>query len=433
MQQKLASVAASTLTPTRILDQKLTRNFTVVLALAVLGIVIAVAEVYRLWAHGGEPDAMCEVLKLLVSFFTFWQLAFLLSYYQRKFEQLKATNALLPQDTRLSSGIFVSLRGWSLLPEAFLCVIHPLPFLCFEVTLPYWDLRRGTTLPTTMNTDELATVVMMFARLVLFVRYLPYIAGLTAKSARAYANFNHMALTTSLSVRVEFQRNPVKLLSGTTILLLALFAFTLQVAERRVNEGLDEFGNCLWLATVSMTGLGFGDFYPQTSLGRTTSSLAFAWGALLAALLVMTVIRSMELSNSEIRVNNLIEGSEARSRLKQSAALYIQAAWAAYLERLQRSQTSMVAASLLGNEPLHADPKFCRSMRRFRELRKELMRPPDLLHLLFQEVLDTRTRVEHRLSDVEQKLDEMDAKFEHNIAAMNELLQKNLKYLKHLS
>ena len=31
------------------------------------------------------------------------------------------------------------------------------------------------------------------------------------------------------------------------------------------------------------------------------------------------------------------------------------------------------------------------------------------------------------------QLEEMDAKFEHNIASMNELLQKNLKYLKHLA
>ena len=79
-------------------------------------------------------------------------------------------------------------------------------------------------------------------------------------------------------------------------------------------------------------------------------------------------------------------------------------------------------------------------------------------------MLDSRTRLEHRLRDVEEKvtraatatitasssttappplttdrsplalqLEEMDAKFEHNIASMNELLQKNLKYLKHVA
>ena len=87
----------------------------------------------------------------------------------------------------------------------------------------------------------------------------------------------------------------------------------------------------------------------------------------------------------------------------------------------------------MGHEPLHADPKFCRAMRRFRKVRKACSKPDDVVHLIYKEVLDTRTRVERRMSDVEEKLEEMDAKFEHNIAAMNELLQKNLKYLKHVT
>ena len=103
------------------------------------------------------------------------------------------------------------------------------------------------------------------------------------------------------------------------------------------------------------------------------------------------------------------------------------------LERLQRQQASLNSASLLGKEPLHADPKFCRAMRRFRALRKSQTSPDEDMQLIFKELLDSRTRGEGRLRDVEEKLDEMDAKFEHNIAAMNELLQKNLKYLKHVT
>ena len=72
-------------------------------------------------------------------------------------------------------------------------------------------------------------------------------------------------------------------------------------------------------------------------------------------------------------------------------------------------------------------------MRRFRAMRKKQSSPDDDIQLIFKELLDSRTRVEGRLRDVEEKLDEMDAKFEHNIAAMNELLQKNLKYLKHVA
>jgi hypothetical protein len=54
-----------------------------------------------------------------------------------------------------------------MLPEALLCLIHPVPFFNVEITVSYYDLRRGSTLPTTLATDELLTVGMMFARLAL--------------------------------------------------------------------------------------------------------------------------------------------------------------------------------------------------------------------------------------------------------------------------
>jgi hypothetical protein len=182
-----------------------------------------------------------------------------------------------------------------------------------------------------------------------------------------------------------------------------------------------------------MTGIGYGDIYPQTILGRLLATVAFCWGATMAALGVLYVMRTANLSESEIRVQHVLVRATKYESLKQAAAAYIQAAWAAYLERLQRSQSSLASASLMGHERLHSDPKFCRAMRTFRVKRKGMLVPDNVQMRIFKELLDTRSRVELRLRDVEEKLEEMDAKFEHNIAAMNELLQKNLKYLKHLS
>ena len=61
---------------------------------------------------------------------------------------------------------------------------------------------------------------------------------------------------------------PARLLGGISVLLLATLGFTMQAAERRVNHDLDHYSNCVWLVLSSMTTIGFGDFYPQTSLGR---------------------------------------------------------------------------------------------------------------------------------------------------------------------
>ena len=373
------------------------------------------------------------MLKLCTLFVTLWLVFFLYLYYRRKFEQLKSTNSLLPQDTLQSSGLLLSLRSWSFLPEALMCLVHAPPFFCAEVSMPYYDLHRGGTYTTTLNTDELFTMFMMFARSLLLIRGASYLVGLTTTTTRMYANLNHVELTQSLQLRMLLQQAPVRLLGTATVLLLGMFGFALQLVERRINHDLDHFSNGLWLALVSMTGIGYGDFYPQTILGRLLATVAFCWGATMAALGVLYVMRTANLSESEIRVQHVLVRATKYESLKQAAAAYIQAAWAAYLERLQRSQSSLASASLMGHERLHSDPKFCRAMRTFRVKRKGMLVPDNVQMRIFKELLDTRSRVELRLRDVEEKLEEMDAKFEHNIAAMNELLQKNLKYLKHLS
>ena len=113
-----------------------------------------------MWDHGGESDAGCEVLKLCSSFLTLLLVGFLFLYYRRRFELLKSTNALLQEDTLMSSGMIFSLRSWSFVPEALGCLVHAPPFFSGEVSLPYYDLHRGGTFSTTLNTDELATLFL---------------------------------------------------------------------------------------------------------------------------------------------------------------------------------------------------------------------------------------------------------------------------------
>ena len=417
----------------RDLENKLARNLVVVVVLAAGGVALSTVEVYWLWAHGGESDAACEFLKLLSSFFTLWLIGFLFLYYRRTFELMKETNSLLRQDTLASSGLILSTQRWSFVPEALAYLVHPLPFVCVELSVPYYDLKRGQGYTTTVNSDELACLFMMAARALLLLRCAPYVAGFAGRQSRMYANLNHLDLSTGLALRLTFLRAPARLLGAVTVVLLAVAGFALQLAERRVNHDLDDYANCFWLAVVSMTGIGFGELYPQTPIGRVASAAAFAWGALLSALIILTLMSSTRLTEAESRVSKMIEHGRSRANIKQRAASYIQAAWASYLERLQRTQSVMSTSSLLAHEPLHADPKFCRAMRSFRTTRKSLAHTDDYIHLIYKELLDTRTRVEVRMRDVEEKLEDMDAKFEQNIAAMNELLQKNLKLLKHMA
>ena len=55
---------------------------------------------------------------------TLWLILFLYIYYKRKFEQMKLTNHLLPQDTLTSSGLLWSWQSWSFLPEAAMFAVR---------------------------------------------------------------------------------------------------------------------------------------------------------------------------------------------------------------------------------------------------------------------------------------------------------------------
>ena len=252
----------------RDLENKLARNLVVVVVLAAGGVALSTVEVYWLWAHGGESDAACEFLKLLSSFFTLWLIGFLFLYYRRTFELMKETNSLLRQDTLASSGLILSTQRWSFVPEALAYLVHPLPFVCVELSVPYYDLKRGQGYTTTVNSDELACLFMMAARALLLVRCAPYVAGFAGRQSRMYANLNHLDLSTGLALRLTFLRAPARLLGAVTVVLLAVAGFALQLSERRVNHDLDDYANCFWLAVVSMTGIGFGELYPQTPIGE---------------------------------------------------------------------------------------------------------------------------------------------------------------------
>ena len=165
------------------LDARLERNHYVVTALGGAGLALMIIENHRLWHLSGEPDALCEVLKIVTSFLTAWQLLFLYLYYFRKYEQMKLTNALLDQDTFVSSG----LLGW-LLVEAAIYLVHAPPFISGEVEYDYYDVRRGLWLTTSISTDELATLWMAFARVPpLFLRLIRFISGIETDQSRGCA------------------------------------------------------------------------------------------------------------------------------------------------------------------------------------------------------------------------------------------------------
>ena len=196
----------------RTLDAKLKRNVDVMVVLAMAGNLLMVAEVYELWARSGVASTTCEVLKLLSSFTTLWLLAFLAWYYQRKFQQMKLTNALLDQDTFVSSG----LLAWCV-AECLVYAVHAPPFLSAQLTQTYYEHTSGRWTVAVLYTDEALAAAMVVLRTALMVRWLRFQSGVESEQTRGYSNMNHVIITTTLALRLLYKRRPLALIAGSLV------------------------------------------------------------------------------------------------------------------------------------------------------------------------------------------------------------------------
>ena len=62
------------------------------------------------------------------------------------------------------------------------------------------------------------------------------------------------------------------------VTLLGLAAFWIVYFERGKNPAFQDYGDGLWWALVTVTTIGYGDFYPVTTAGRIVASILILFG-----------------------------------------------------------------------------------------------------------------------------------------------------------
>ena len=63
--------------------------------------------------------------------------------------------------------------------------------------------------------------------------------------------------------------------------------------------------NAMWLTIITMTTVGYGDFYPQTHLGRFVGVVACLIGMILVSLVVISLTSLIEFNADEGRVKSM--------------------------------------------------------------------------------------------------------------------------------
>lgn len=95
--------------------------------------------------------------------------------------------------------------------------------------------------------------------------------------------------------------------------LIFVFGYQLRICERpltRFNDSIDNLGvyyNSVWCIIITITFVGYGDYYPRTDLGRFVVIIVCVVGIFLLSVMIVTFIESLKATPIESQTMSLLE------------------------------------------------------------------------------------------------------------------------------
>lgn len=113
--------------------------------------------------------------------------------------------------------------------------------------------------------------------------------------------------------------HPLEMILGTMAILIFVFGYALKLCERPLvaaiklkiiqnssNEeyklDLGNYYNAIWCIIVTMTTVGYGDYYPKTLPGRAIGFFMCIYGVISVSLMVLTLENILKMTFFESRV-----------------------------------------------------------------------------------------------------------------------------------
>ena len=121
-----------------------------------------------------------------------------------------------------------------------------------------------------------------------------------------------LKLNRGFSIKCLMQKKSFYILLLFSIIFVILLSFMLKIIEGPVyfvdqsvrDAGIDFnfIQNCMWCVLITMTTVGYGDYYPKTNLGRLIIIITAVLGNVLISLIIVSMQRVFEFSENEQKV-----------------------------------------------------------------------------------------------------------------------------------
>jgi hypothetical protein len=267
-----------------------------------------------------EISLIENILRSINLIFIIFIEIFIILHYQLKIDLLKIDKRLSEFDNIFTSGLLKNM-----LIEMFVCGIFYPPVLN--------QVTTGTMLGQiyAYNYNALVSIFALI-KMYLALRAYSYYSRWTTDIAKSICNKYNVKMGLHLTIKSELKKRPLVAITIMMIFSLGICSYCMRTFEYNVyqensdssiynlkgtgsSEDLSTIANCMWLIIVTMTTVGYGDFYPKSHLGRFVGVISCIIGMLLVSLIVVSLTSILDFSSEEKKAYSVIKKLHAEDNV----------------------------------------------------------------------------------------------------------------------
>jgi len=265
-------------------------------------------------AHSNDA---VKVLRWLTSISTLALIIFIIRHYQIRLKFQIRKNQCSPNSTLCCS----NLIGY-LIFEVLFCLMH---------TPPYFD---GFEIPFTQSNGvvskvdvDLILTSLIPSRVYLLMKYYSFYSSWGDDKAEKICIECNTLGGISFAIKAKLKENPYLVVGVLMFFSIMIFGYSLrnvevafmQDKETKKFQDWRHVWNGFWCITTTIFTVGYGDYYPQTILGKGIAVVACVWGTFLISLMVLSLTLSVEFTHQEEKAYNEIKKKEMYEELERRA------------------------------------------------------------------------------------------------------------------
>jgi len=139
------------------------------------------------------------------------------------------------------------------------------------------------------------------------------------------------------AIKAIKEDSPLTFTFFALIIPLVALAYCVRIFERPLmpvsSQNFDNFANCMWYVIVTMSTVGYGDFWPTSNLGRIVGMISCFWGVFTLSTMVVILNNLLEFTEEEQKSYDLLMKMKRKDELKASTVSVILSAQRHKFER----------------------------------------------------------------------------------------------------